>query len=161
MITRPLGFVGSQLLVQRSVNTDTFADGACEARSRQEEEDDAWPSSTTTNTEIVRNPHLPYGWRRDAPISLSLLLHYGKAWRSASLRELDPSRSPQTYRYLQNAVLVNFATSAAGSIRVQIQNQDGAPLPGFRIDESLGLIGDEIARVVKCQGGADTFVERA
>ena len=93
-------------LVQRSVNTDTFADGACEARSRQEEEDDAWPSSTTTNAEIVRNPHLPSGWRRDGPIPLSLLLHYGKTWRSASLRGLDPSRSPQTYRYLQNAVLV-------------------------------------------------------
>ncbi len=32
--------------------------------------------------------------RRDAPISLSRLLGYGKAWRSAALRELDPSRSP-------------------------------------------------------------------
>ena len=61
-------------LAHWNVNTATFADGACEARSRQEEEDDAWPSSTTTNAEIVRNPHLPYGWRRDAPISLSLLL---------------------------------------------------------------------------------------
>ena len=27
-----------------------------------------------TNAEIVRNLHLPYGWRRDEPISLSLLL---------------------------------------------------------------------------------------
>ena len=93
-------------LVQRSINTDTFADGACEARSRQEEEVDAWPSSTTTNAEIVRNPRLPCGWRRDGPISLSLLLHYGQAWRSSSFRELDPSRSPQTYQYLSNAVLV-------------------------------------------------------
>ena len=40
-------------------NTDFygFSGGACEARSRQEEEGDAWPSSTTTNAEIVHNPH--------------------------------------------------------------------------------------------------------
>ena len=50
-------------------------------------------------------PRLPYGWRRDGPISLSLLLHYGKAWRSSSLRELDPSRSPQTLQYLCSSVL--------------------------------------------------------
>ncbi len=52
-------------------------------------EDDAWPSSTTTNAEIVHNPHLPCGWRRDGPMALSLLLHYGKAWRSSSFRALD------------------------------------------------------------------------
>ena len=62
-----------------NLNTATFADEACEARSRREEEVDAFASSTTTNAEIVRNPRLPYGWRRDGPIVLSLLLHYGKA----------------------------------------------------------------------------------
>ncbi len=64
------------ILVHDSINTVTFADGACEARSRREEEVDAWSSSTTTNAEIVHNPHLPFGWRRDEPIPLSLLLHY-------------------------------------------------------------------------------------
>ena len=73
---------GPARLVRCNTDYDVFADGACEARSRQEEEDDAWPSSTTTNAEIVRNPHLPSGWRRDTPISLSLLLHYRKTWRS-------------------------------------------------------------------------------
>ena len=62
-------------------------------------------SSTTTNAEIVRNPRLPDGWRLDGLISLSLLLHYGKAWRSSSLRELHPSRSPQTLQYLCCSVL--------------------------------------------------------
>jgi len=40
-------------------NTDCygFSGGACEARSRKEEEGDEWPSSTTTNAEIVHNPH--------------------------------------------------------------------------------------------------------
>ena len=53
----------------------TFAEGACEARSRREEKVDAWPSSTTTHAEIVHNPPLPCGWRRDGPMALSLLLY--------------------------------------------------------------------------------------
>ena len=90
-MTQPLihGFVESVYLVHRNVNTATFADGACEARSRQEEEDDAWPSSTTTNAEIVHNPHLPCGWRRDGPMALSLLLAIRQSMASSSLRALD------------------------------------------------------------------------
>ena len=79
----------SGVLVPHLIITVTFADGACEARSRQEEEDDAWPSSTTTNAEIVHNPHLPFGWRRDGPMALSLLLSIRKGMASSSLRALD------------------------------------------------------------------------
>ena len=50
---RPLGACPS--------NGPGCENGACEARSRQEEEVDAWPSATTTNAEIVRNPHSPFG----------------------------------------------------------------------------------------------------
>ena len=57
----------------RSRNTMMFVDGACEARSKQEEEDDVLPSSTTTNAEIIHNPHLPSAWRLDGPMALSLL----------------------------------------------------------------------------------------
>ena len=50
-------------LVPHFINTITFADGACEARSRQEEEDDAWPSSTTINgvdsTKLERSSTTP------------------------------------------------------------------------------------------------------
>ncbi len=49
---------GTQRLVRCNTDYDGSADGACEARSRQEEEDDAWSSSTTTNAEIVHKPHL-------------------------------------------------------------------------------------------------------
>ena len=63
--------------------------------------------------EIVHNPHLPYGWRRDGPISLSLLLHYDKAWVSSlrveTLRGLDPSRSPQIRHNLCYRVLDGYS----------------------------------------------------
>ena len=59
-----------------SVNTMMFADWACEARSRQEENIDAWPSSTTTNAEIVHNSHLPSG------VATGLCQSYPSAGRS-------------------------------------------------------------------------------
>ncbi len=42
-----------------------FADGSCEARSRNEEEAMSGTSATTRDTEIARNPHQPKGWRRN------------------------------------------------------------------------------------------------
>ncbi len=42
-----------------------------------------------TNAEIVHNPHLPSGWRRDGPMALSLLLAIRKGMAGSSLRALD------------------------------------------------------------------------
>jgi len=43
----------------------TFADGACEVRSRNEEEAMSEASATKRDAEIARNLHQPEGWRRD------------------------------------------------------------------------------------------------
>ena len=50
-----------------------------------------------------------------------------------------------------NQLLINFATSAAGSVRVEVQNTDGEALPGFRLADCIDIIGDEIARPVRWQ----------
>lgn len=42
---------------------------------------------------------------------------------------------------------LNYSTSAPGSVRVEVQDASGVPLPGFTLDESLELVGDEINRV--------------
>lgn len=52
-------------------------------------------------------------------------------------------------------LLLNFATSAAGSIRVEIQDAGGAPLDGYRLDDSLELIGNEIERPYRWKAGDD------
>jgi hypothetical protein len=44
-------------------------------------------------------------------------------------------------------LLLNFATSAAGDVRVEIQDVDGSPLPGYSLDDAGELIGNEIERV--------------
>ncbi len=50
---------------------------------------------------------------------------------------------------------LNFATSAAGSIRVEFQTQDGKPIPGFSAIECREQIGNEIERTVRWNGGSD------
>ncbi|MBL9214558.1 MAG: hypothetical protein JNG83_03685 [Opitutaceae bacterium] len=43
---------------------------------------------------------------------------------------------------------LNFATSAAGSIRVEIQDENGQAIPGFRIEDCDEIFGDELDRTV-------------
>jgi hypothetical protein len=54
-----------------------------------------------------------------------------------------------------NELEINCSTSAAGGIRVEIQDIDGKPIPGHTLAESSEIIGDEISRVVSWKNGAD------
>ena len=47
---------------------------------------------------------------------------------------------------------INYATSAGGSIRVELQDEEGVPIPGYAAADCNELIGDEIERVVAWQG---------
>ena len=50
---------------------------------------------------------------------------------------------------------LNFATSAAGSIRVEIQDAAGQPIPRFTEGECLETIGNETGRTVQWKAGSD------
>ena len=50
---------------------------------------------------------------------------------------------------------LNFSTSAAGSIRVEITNLNGQPLSGFSLDESTEIYGDEVAYVMTWKSQSD------
>lgn len=50
---------------------------------------------------------------------------------------------------------LNFRTSAAGSLRVEIQDADGRPFSGYTAADCPEMIGDEIERVVHWKGGHD------
>lgn len=43
---------------------------------------------------------------------------------------------------------LNFATSAAGSLRIEIQNTDGEPVPGFSIDDCPPYFGDSVSKTI-------------
>jgi hypothetical protein len=54
-----------------------------------------------------------------------------------------------------NRLSLNYATSAAGSLRVEIQNADGEPMPGYSLDDSDELFGDSIDHDAGWNGSAD------
>jgi hypothetical protein len=50
------------------------------------------------------------------------------------------------------ALEINYRTSAAGSVRVEIQDADGHPFPGFAAADCPEIIGDQIDRIVTWSG---------
>ena len=48
---------------------------------------------------------------------------------------------------------INVSTSAAGSVRVEIQNDKGDPVPGFALGDCQEIFGDALDRVVTWKGG--------
>ncbi len=53
-------------------------------------------------------------------------------------------------------LLVNYATSAAGSLRVAIVEADGTAIPGFTADDAVELYGDSTAQPIRWKHGTDT-----
>lgn len=49
---------------------------------------------------------------------------------------------------------INFATSVAGSIRIELQDVEGNAIPGFTLQECNELYGDNLDREVSWMGGA-------
>ena len=41
-------------------------------------------------------------------------------------------------------LIMNYSTSAAGSIRVEVQDEAGRPLEGLTLDDSIVLFGDSL-----------------
>ncbi len=50
---------------------------------------------------------------------------------------------------------LNYETSAAGSIRLEIQDAAGRAISGYTLEDSTGLFGDEISRVYTWKDGSD------
>lgn len=51
------------------------------------------------------------------------------------------------------SLLLNFATSAPGGIRVEVQDEQGKPIDGFALADCRELIGNDIERPVLWTGG--------
>jgi len=61
----------------------------------------------------------------------------------------------RTLRFVGRHLVINFATSAVGSLRVELQDAAGQALPGFTLAEAREQIGDDVERVVGWQHGSD------
>jgi len=83
-----------------------------------------------------------YSWRTDG---------LAEVWAPASGGELRTV--PVTFA--GNRLEINFSTSAAGSVRVELQDGGGKPIPGWSLQESRELIGNAIDRTVTWKQGSD------
>ena len=54
-----------------------------------------------------------------------------------------------------NKLHLNFSTSAAGGIQLEIQKPDGTPIPGFTAADCVPIYGDEIDRVIQWRDDRD------
>ena len=52
-------------------------------------------------------------------------------------------------------LLLNYATSAGGGLKVEVQTVAGQPLAGFALADCSELIGDRLDGAVRWKGGAD------
>jgi len=52
-------------------------------------------------------------------------------------------------------LFMNCSTSAAGSIRCELQDETGSPIPGYTLDESDEILGDGIRQAMSWQGGSE------
>lgn len=57
------------------------------------------------------------------------------------------------FRFSGSELELNFETSAAGEIRVELQTEQGEPIEGFSAGDSELLFGNEIGRMVSWSGG--------
>ena len=113
----------------------------------------AWGLLATSETELsvyytqhfyLRTAHLRRGTLRiDRFVSLHAPLSGGE-WTSKPLQ------------FSGDDLVLNFRTSAVGSIRVAILDRDRQPLDGFGLEQFPEIYGDEIARTVSWgNGGAN------
>ena len=58
-------------------------------------------------------------------------------------------------RFTGRELVINYATSAAGSVRVEIRDAAGKPIPGYTLRACPEIYGDEIDHVVTWRGGSD------
>ena len=59
------------------------------------------------------------------------------------------------FTFQGNELEINYSTSAAGEIRIELQDEDGQPLPGFSLEDSEIIIGNEIKRIVSWKGNTN------
>jgi hypothetical protein len=57
------------------------------------------------------------------------------------------------FRFAGTELQINYATSAAGSIRFELQDETGRAVPGYALQDSREIMGDQIERVVSWTGG--------
>jgi hypothetical protein len=52
-------------------------------------------------------------------------------------------------------LVLNYSTSAGGSVRIELQSATGEVVPGYSLEEHVPMVGDSIEQVVRWSPSAD------
>ncbi len=117
------------------------------------------PSSWTSRTNYPGTGMIPTG---EGEISIYVQRDYG--FKSNRMERLvlrtdgfSSVRAPyaggelltRLLTFTGKELVLNYSSSAAGSVRVEILGESGGPVEGFKLADCTELIGDEIERVVR------------
>ncbi len=104
------------------------------------------------------------------PEELSLYVQHNYGYTSAHLRRytIRPDgfvsvaapfaggeMATKSIRFTGDRLTINFSTSAACGVRVEVQDASGRPIPGFALADCPEIIGDDLDRIVTWKAGGD------
>lgn len=102
------------------------------------------------------------GIYQTSPSEMSLFLTNGRRYAlrldgiasvNAPLEGGEITTKPLVFK--GNELEINYSTSAAGEMRIELQDGEGKPLPGFSLEDCDPIWGDHIARIVTWNEGTD------
>jgi hypothetical protein len=117
-----------------------------------------------------RTNYPAWGMIETAPAELSLYVQHNYGQPTANLTRytlrtdgFSSLRSPynggevltKPLSFTGSALSLNFQTSAAGGILVEIQNADGTLIEGYALEDCREIIGNELDRLVEWKGSTD------
>lgn len=96
------------------------------------------------------------GIHQTGPTEMSLFLTRGRrfalrldGFASVNAPFAGGEMTTKPLTFVGDRLEINYSTSAAGSIRVELQDAEGKPLPGLSLADCEPIYGDHIARFVK------------
>lgn len=117
-----------------------------------------------------RSNMIAHGIVQLAPDEFSLYISEHYRWDDLHIRRLSVRKhgfasvhagilegcmTTRPFTFDGNRLTINYATSAAGSIRVELLDVSGRPLKDYSTEDMEPLFGDECGAVVRWQVGAD------
>lgn len=130
---------------------------------------EAWLRPGLDQRNWTQRSNMPaWGIAQTGPEELSLYVSEHYSWPDNRLRRVtvQPGRFASVHAGAEGGEVVtrpllvagrrlvlNYATSAAGSVQVEVQDTDGRPLPGHALTDMPPLYGDELAAVVTWKAG--------
>jgi len=58
-------------------------------------------------------------------------------------------------RFTGKELVINYSTSAGGSVRLEVQDESGKPIPDFTLADSSNRVGDTIEQPFSWKKGSD------